>query len=370
MTNYVAVSGTNHAYRVYLRNGAEQELTERLMAFSQGKKLGFLSDQQTHRIHGARIVASLTQRGVAVVEVIVEGGERAKSLSQLESIYSQLLRSGVNRSDRLICFGGGVVGDLGGFIAATFMRGIEYAQVPTTLLAQVDSSIGGKVGINLPLGKNMVGAFCNPAFVWSDHSFLNTLDEPELRNGMGELVKHALIGDRELLTLVETGIGTDGFQLSSMSWEKLVARAIEVKVEFVQRDHLEHGVRRHLNFGHTLAHALETSSQYNRFSHGEAVAIGMRAMCRASVGVDGLREADVERVEHIFDALGFPPLSIEMLSPDVLKYVRNDKKRVGDNYHLILLRDIGQSREVLLSWDGVSELFEDLRTRLSMEAER
>ena len=107
MTNYVAVSGTNHAYRVYLRNGAEQELTERLMAFSQGKKLVFLSDQQTHRIHGARIVASLTQRGVAVVEVIVEGGERAKSLSQLESIYSQLLRSGVNRSDRLICFGGG-----------------------------------------------------------------------------------------------------------------------------------------------------------------------------------------------------------------------------------------------------------------------
>ena len=370
MTNYVAVSGTQHPYRIYLRNGAEQELTERLMAFSQGHKLVFLSDQQTHRIHGARIAASLTQRGVAVEEVIVEGGERAKSLSQLESIYSQMLTSGVNRSDRLVCFGGGVVGDLGGFIAATFMRGIEYAHVPTTLLAQVDSSIGGKVGINLPSGKNLVGAFCNPQFVWSDHSFLKTLDEYELRNGMGELVKHALIGDRELLALVENSLATDDFQLASMSWDKFVARAIEVKVDVVQRDHLEKGLRRHLNFGHTLAHALEASSQYKRFSHGEAVAIGMRAMCRASIGVDGLREVDAERAERIFDALGFPPLSIEMLGPDVLKYIRNDKKRMGDNYHLILLRDIGQSREVLLNWDGVSKLFDDLRTRLRMEAER
>jgi 3-dehydroquinate synthase len=358
--------GTKH-YPIYLRDNDHGELIERVIPLVKNNQVCVLSDERVSRLYAAQFSQQLAAKGIESTLITVDGGERAKSLGTAEAVYQKLVDANADRETLLIAYGGGVIGDLGGFVAATFMRGMPFVQIPTTVLALVDSSIGGKVGINLPQGKNLVGSFYEPEFVWADTQHLETLRPRDVRNGLSEAVKHGLIHSESILQSVSEHrqallSGDPG------AWLSVLPEIMKVKLDLVQRDFRENNVRRHLNFGHTLAHAIESVDEYRRFNHGEAVAIGMRAMLRMSELHQGLDAATVIRVEHLFDALGFPNLSRSMLETKTLSKLRTDKKKSGNLYRLILLSEIGQPCTVECDWNETLRRFGSVLTHPLMEA--
>src|SRR5262249_507723 len=232
-------------------------------------------------IYGKQVRQSLARAGFRVERIRIGDGERFKTLRTAESVYSFLIERGIERGDLIVALGGGVVGDLGGFVAATYLRGISLVQAPTTLLAQIDSAIGGKTGVNHGLGKNLIGAFHQPMLVVADPSVLRTLPAREVRSGLGEAIKYGVIRDLRLFNPIarpaDRLLACDSGELSH-----LIARSCQIKVDVVKLDERESGLRRILNFGHTVGHALEAVTGYRRFRHGEAVAHGMRAAARVA----------------------------------------------------------------------------------------
>lgn len=282
-------------------------------------------------LHGEQFAA-----GIGASLLVIRDGERYKNLDTVAGLYGDLVAAGVDRSSTIIAFGGGVVGDTAGFVSATYMRGLRLVQVPTTLLAMVDSSVGGKVGVDLPEGKNLVGAFKQPDLVLIDPRVLGTLPDVEWRNGMAEILKHGLIADRGLLAS----------SLHTMeNAAKLVARAVQVKVDVVQRDPYEQGERAYLNLGHTFGHAIEQVTQY-AVPHGQAVAVGLRAAAELSYRL-GLCSQDVIReVEQALTAVDLPQrfdaFSLSMQSRDLWAAMKTDKKWQGGRSRFVLLREVGE----------------------------
>ena len=354
------VNGGTNAYQIFLRHNAEPECAERLMGQCHGGKLVVISDERVSRLYANDFVESIVNRGVDAHLLVMPEGEHAKTLDTAKDLYAKLLRLGADRDTVLVGFGGGVVGDVAGFVAATYMRGIPFVQVPTTLLAQVDSSVGGKVGLNLSQGKNLIGAFYEPKLVWIDSAYLSTLSPKEIRNGFAEVIKHSLIGEPDLLTRIENEIEslTAG---DPHAWRKLLPLALQVKIDIVEQDFRENGPRRALNFGHTLAHAIEASGGSVHFNHGEAVSLGIRAMVRLSTRQGILPNATALRIEKILDEIGFPQLKSEMLRDQTLDFIRMDKKKSGENYRLIFLKSLGEIEERNLSWSEIKILFGALR---------
>ncbi|MGB0645827.1 MAG: 3-dehydroquinate synthase [Bradymonadia bacterium] len=366
-TMELRVAGGTKTYPIYLRQNQGAELIERLLPLVKNGQICVLSDERVSRLYADDFVETLTQKGVNASLITVPEGERSKSLSTAEYVYKQLVHAGADRDTLLVAYGGGVIGDLGGFVAATFMRGLSYVQVPTTLLAQVDSSVGGKVGVNLSEGKNLVGAFYEPEFVWADTHFLTTLRERDIRNGMAEAIKHAVLRGESLLKLIED----NELSLSSgcsQTWRAVLPEVITVKLDVVERDFHERAERRHLNFGHSLAHALESSPGYGHLNHGEAVAIGMRAALRMSQLDTDLAVHTVTRLETLFDRLGFPKLSEQMLSAETLQYLRTDKKKSGGVQRLILLEALGRPKVAECDWSEITRKYESILTHPLMEA--
>ena len=365
--NELRVRGGTRSYTVYLRNNGYAELIERVIPLVRNGQVCVLSDERVSRLYASEFSQSLNSKGIHSTLISVPGGERSKSLSTAEFVYQKLLEANADRDTVLIGYGGGVIGDLGGFVASTFMRGMPFVQVPTTLLAQVDSSIGGKVGVNLPQGKNLVGAFYEPEFVWADTNHFETLRPRDIRNGLAEVVKHGLIGGEQLFEKIShhKQMLMDG---DSAQWLELLPEIIEVKLKLVEEDFRENNVRRYLNFGHTLAHALETAEAFRSYSHGEAVAIGMRAMLRMSTLSLGLETEVAARVEGLFDELGFPELTHQMLEPKTLDLLRTDKKKSGDLQRLILLSKLGAPKVVECDWNETLRRFGSLRAHPLMEA--
>ena len=274
--------------------------------------------------------------------LLVGEGEEAKNLQTVERLYRELLALGADRSWFILGIGGGVVTDIAGFVAATFLRGVRFGFLPTTLLGQVDASIGGKNGVNLDAYKNMVGTFVQPEFVLSDPALLQTLPEREFRAGLAEVVKAAIIADSDLFARLEecdlASLRTDADLLSDA-----ISAAVRVKVDVVQRDEREQGERRKLNLGHTLAHALERCT--SQLNHGEAVAVGTALIARVAVRCGTLSEADAERIERLLTRYGCsltPPVALQRL----LEVVDKDKKREGDHLHIVLPAGIGDCRVV------------------------
>lgn len=281
--------------------------------------------------------------GFEPVRVVVPAGETAKSLSTVQLCYGRLAAHRLERRSFVVALGGGVVGDLAGFVAATYLRGVDFVQVPTTLLAQVDSSVGGKVGVNLQAGKNLVGAFYQPRLVLCDPDTLKTLPPREFRAGLAEVIKYGIIYDAQLFARLERDL-SKLLKLDPKTLVEVVARCCQIKADVVGQDETESGLRAILNFGHTIGHALEAISRYGKYLHGEAISIGQVAAAELSAALAALPQVEVERITHLFRRAGLPT-SVELSSRDLRKLfdaMRLDKKVVGGEIKFVLAKRIGQ----------------------------
>ena len=285
-----------------------------------------VTDEHVEQPHAATLGESLAEADIRTDLVVIEPGEASKSVEMASALWEKLLQLGSDRKTLVVAVGGGVVGDLTGFVAATFARGIRFVQAPTTLLAQVDSSVGGKVGINLPRAKNMVGAFLQPIGVLVDTAALETLPEREYLSGLAEVVKYGVILDGELFAELEQNV--EGLvERDHEVLQRVVARSCRLKADIVEQDEREEaGLRAVLNYGHTFAHAFETLTGYGHLLHGEAVAIGMVAASRLAERL-GRVEADLTaRQENLLEALGLPTRVPEISADHVLRTMMHDKK--------------------------------------------
>jgi 3-dehydroquinate synthase len=306
-----------------------------------GRQVLLLSNTTVAPLYAAAIEAALV--GLHWTKHLLPDGERYKTIDSASGIWQALAQLGAQRNATLIALGGGVIGDMGGFAAACWMRGIDFVQIPTTLLAMVDSSVGGKTGVNLAQGKNLVGAFWQPRLVLADIATLRTLPEREFRAGMAEVVKYGALGDAEFLAWLETH--ADALRRRD---EALVAEAVlrscQHKAAIVARDERESGERALLNFGHTYGHALETIGQYQTLLHGEAIAIGMVMAARLSARLGWAEAADAERLRLLLDSLGLPTARPAQASPQrMVELMRLDKKTLSDRLRLILWRGAGRA---------------------------
>jgi 3-dehydroquinate synthase len=283
---------------------------------------------------------SLREAGLSVSHVILPAGEREKSLARAEELYGVLYDRGMRRSDTLLTLGGGVIGDLGGFVAATYQRGCGFVQAPTTLLAQVDASVGGKVAVDFRAGKNYVGTFYQPSLVLADLRVLRTLPARELRCGAAEVAKHGLLAGGVVLQRAQRLARAD-LTAEAVS-QQLVADSIAYKAGVVERDERESGLRAVLNFGHTIAHAVEAATAFRRWSHGEAVALGLHGALRLSVELTGLSAADEQAGHDLLDGLGLPARLTGLRAQDVCELVARDKKAGPEGVGYVLLRRPGE----------------------------
>jgi 3-dehydroquinate synthase len=306
------------------------------------KRAALISNETVFPLYGAGLLEDLARSGVEAVPVIVPDGESYKTWETLDRIFDVLLSHAFDRKSTLIALGGGVIGDLAGFAAATYQRGVPYIQIPTTLLAQVDSSIGGKTAVNHARGKNMIGAFYQPKLVLADTGTLKTLPERELRAGLAEVIKYGLIRDAEFFAWLEAHLDN----LLARDVDALthaIMRSCENKVAVVAADEREQGERALLNFGHTFGHAIETALGYGKWLHGEAVAVGMVMAARLSRERGRCAEADLQRTVAILERAGLPVQAPSIAAEHMLELMQLDKKNESGQIRLILLNRIGEA---------------------------
>ena len=296
-------------------------------------------DENVAPLYLEAVRESLREAGLAVSHVVLPAGEPEKSLARAEELYGVLYDRGLRRSDTLVALGGGVVGDLGGFVAATYQRGVGFVQAPTTLLAQVDASVGGKVAVDFRAGKNYVGTFYQPSLVLADLRTLGTLPARELRCGAAEVAKHGLLAGGEILRRAQRL--ARGSLTADAVTQELVADSIAFKASVVERDERESGLRAVLNFGHTIGHAIEAAAGFRRWSHGEAVALGLHGALRLSAELTGLPEADEQAGHRLLDGLGLPTRLTGARAQDVCELIARDKKAGPEGVGYVLLRRLG-----------------------------
>lgn len=299
-----------------------------------------VTDTHIDALHGERVEAALKKTDLRVDRITVPPGEAAKEMRTVLSVVEKLIALGADRSTALIALGGGVIGDLTGFVASIFMRGIPVIQIPTTLLAQVDSSIGGKTGVDTDAGKNILGTFHQPKGVFIDLTFLQTLPEEQFRSGLAEVIKYGAIEAPELLDAIEAAAAAGGLRESAFL-EKIITSACRIKKGIVELDELDRGLRRILNFGHTVGHAVEAASAYS-LSHGEAVAIGIVAAAILSEQLHYLPADDRRRIVSVIRAIGLPDRIPGKLNLDeIASRIARDKKKKGETVHFVLLKKLG-----------------------------
>jgi 3-dehydroquinate synthase len=300
-----------------------------------------LSNPTVFPLYGDIVLDSLDSAGLKASVVLIPDGEEYKGLLWTYHIYDEMLKQRLDRASAVIALGGGVIGDIAGFAASTYMRGISFIQVPTTLLAQVDSSVGGKTGVNHPLGKNMIGTFYQPKLVWTDVGTLKTLQRREFLSGIAEVIKYGVIWDEGLFSYLETHRQAI-LSLDSETLMFIIKRSCEIKSDIVSRDEREAGLRAVLNYGHTIGHAIETATGYTTYLHGEAVAIGMQLEARLSAALGYLDGGESERIRSIIDSYGLPADLPPDINPEVvLSSMELDKKAVAGSLRFVLPERIG-----------------------------
>ncbi len=299
-----------------------------------------ITDDNVARLHGGNFLALLKNIGLTADLIDFPAGEASKNIGTVLDISDKLLKLGADRATCLIALGGGVVGDMTGFIASVYMRGVTYVQIPTSLVAQVDSAIGGKTAIDLPSGKNLLGTFYQPAEVFADLNFLNTLPAKEFENGLAEIIKYGIIDDEKMFQLLEENMDAVK-QKDPVIMLKIVENCCRIKKAIVEIDEREQGLRRILNYGHTLGHALETVSDY-KLSHGEGVALGMIAAARISAKKNYLDAGQAKRIEELIGLANLPvKIPASLPAEEIIKRLQMDKKKKGDTIHFVLLKKIG-----------------------------
>ena len=333
----------SRSYAIKVGGGLLPRLGAECAQLKLGQRCAVITDANVGRKFATAALKSLSASGFEPVLLTVPAGEKSKSVSTVEKCYDQLAQHRLERKSFIVALGGGVVGDLAGFVAATYLRGIPFVQVPTTLLAQVDSSVGGKTGVNLKSGKNLVGAFYQPRLVLCDLDTLKTLPKREFISGLAEVIKYGIIYDANLFAQLENNLPKI-LRRDSQTLSQIIARCCEIKAEVVGQDETESGLRAILNFGHTLGHAIENSSGYGKFLHGEAISIGQVAAAKLSHKILGLPLHDAERIEKLFIAAGLP-VKIKLAAARRKKLfaaMRLDKKVSGGEVKFVLAEKIGK----------------------------
>ena len=332
----------SRSYDIKIGTGLLARVGRECARLALSRRCVIISDRNVAPRYGQAAQEALTKAGFAAALVTIPAGETAKSLRTLKACYDQLAAQRLERKSFIVALGGGVVGDLAGFVAATYLRGLPFVQVPTTLLAQVDSSVGGKVGLNLKAGKNLVGAFHQPRLVLCDLATLASLPMREYRSGLAEVIKYGIIYDAGLFRRLERDLPRL-LRRDERTLAAVIARCCEIKADVVRQDETESGLRAILNFGHTVGHALEAISHYGKYLHGEAIAIGQVAAAKLSAQVLGLPAEEVERIERIFQRAGLPT-QMKLNAPQrqkILTATSLDKKVSGGEIKFVLARRIG-----------------------------
>lgn len=325
-------------YPVWIGTGLLPQTGELVREAAAGvEKVLLVTNDIVWNLYGCKVKESLESAGLDTHLAVVPDGEGSKSLAWAERLYDAAVIGGLDRSSLVVALGGGVVGDLAGFVAATYMRGIRFVQIPTTLLAQVDSSIGGKVAINHRLGKNLMGAFHQPVAVICDLDALDTLPSRQLLNGMAEVIKHGMIGDEELLERINKA--TDLRDASFL--RECVVRSLRLKGDIVAKDEKEVGLRAVLNFGHTIGHAIEQVAGFGRYTHGEAVAVGMIGALHISTAVGLLPAIERDQLVSLLERYGYPTYAAECSPDKLLVTMRRDKKNREGKIRFVLLQRVG-----------------------------
>jgi 3-dehydroquinate synthase len=327
------------SYDIVVQPGLIQSAGEQVRALSNSKNVALVSDSEVGPIYAKGVESSLQATGFQVIRASVSAGEEYKTIATVASIYDQLLEAGIERSTPVIALGGGVVGDMGGFAAATILRGVPLIQMPTTLLSMVDASVGGKTGVNHLVGKNLIGSFHQPLTVLIDPGTLRTLPNRDLRSGLAECIKHEIIRDADGFASLEKNIRR-AISLDLDYLSELIAHNVAIKARVVEADPFEKGERAHLNFGHTFGHAIETVSKYE-YAHGECVALGMVAASRAAAEMGMLDEGSVERIIRLIAAAGLPIAGMKLPVDEVIAAMSFDKKVKAGRIRFVLPTRIG-----------------------------
>jgi 3-dehydroquinate synthase len=336
----VRVTTPGGDYPIHIENGRLERLSEAIPA--DATAVALVSNPTVLAQYGERVRSALQRSGKLVTEIVLPDGESYKTWESLNKIFDGLLQSGLDRKAVLVAFGGGVVGDMGGFAAACYMRGIRYVQVPTTLLSQVDSSVGGKTAINHPLGKNMIGAFYQPISVQIDPLVLGSLPAREISAGLAEVIKYGLIIDSEFFSWCEANAEA----LRALEPEAIthaIKRSCELKARVVSQDERESGMRAILNLGHTFGHAIEAGLGFGEWLHGEAVGCGMVQAAELSADLLGFPRSDVERVRSLVERIGCPTIAPDLGTDRWIELMGHDKKAEGGTLKFVLMSRIGEA---------------------------
>ena len=333
----LTVNLDENSYPIFIENGIIKRSGEHISQIFSGQKIMVVSDDRVFPLYGQKIIDSL--KNYECFSLVLPHGEPTKSFQSLPKIYTAMLDAKLTRSDLVIALGGGVIGDLAGFAAASYLRGIKLVQIPTSLLAQVDSSVGGKVAVDLPQGKNLVGAFYQPKMVLIDPDVLNTLPEHFIKDGMGEVIKYGCIKDGALFDRL---CAHSSFEDLKPELPEIIARCVDIKRIVVEADQFDTGERMLLNFGHTLAHTIEQYYNYKRESHGEAVGIGMYqiTLMAEEKGLTGSGCAD--QIKKALEIYGLPS-SCGLPVTDLTKAITLDKKNLNGKLNVVLLKELGSS---------------------------
>jgi len=336
----IPVRTPSASYVVEIGAGSSARLDSLLVSIKAPARRFVVSSPPIWRLHGAAFEELTSER-----PILIPDGERHKQVSTVGRIYDALIRAGADRATTIIAVGGGVVGDVAGFAAATFLRGVPVVQVPTTLLAQVDSAIGGKVGVNHALGKNLIGAFHQPLAVAVDPELLSTLPRREFRAGLYEVVKYGVIASRPLFDRLTSSLPSI-FKREPSLLADIIEESCRIKAEVVSADEREAGPRRALNFGHTMGHALEAMTKYKRFRHGEAVAYGMLAASELATARGALSTSDRDALRELITRMGPLPAVADLSATEAIEAAARDKKVVGGRLHFVLPTSIGATTTV------------------------
>ena len=353
-----------NSYNILVGENYSNEFSKYIKEVYIGKKLFVITDSNVHKIYEKMYDTMFS--GFEYTIYVLEAGEKNKHIGIMPAIYSAMVKAGLTRKDVVVAFGGGVVGDIAGFAAASYMRGIAFIQIPTTIVSQVDSSVGGKVGVDLPEGKNLIGAFHQPKLVLIDNYFLNTLTDRYFYDGFAEIVKYGCIYDKvffdKLVEIVENfGISKDSVDYKQklrshlMKYvNELVYRSCEIKKEVVEKDEKEDNLRMILNFGHTIGHAIEQYTNYEIYSHGEAISTGMMNIIKIGEKKGITQKNQLKPVENLLKALNLPT-DIKYPAENIKEIMRRDKKSVADGINFVFLKEIGEVEIVKMTENEVFE---------------
>ncbi len=331
------------SYRIYLGNGILKNTADYISGFARGERVGVITNPKIKNLFGKKIASSLKKAGFKHEFITIPDGEKYKTLAAISRIYDRLVAARFDRADTILALGGGVVGDMAGFAAGTYMRGIDYVQIPTTLLAQVDSSVGGKTGVDHKKGKNLIGAFHQPKAVVCDMAALKSLSDREYRCGLAEVIKYGVIRSASLFRFMEESV-EKVLERKNKTLLRIVKESCRIKARVVEEDEREGGIRAILNYGHTFAHGIETALNYKKIKHGEAVAIGMVMAANLSYSAGFSSAADAGRIENLVKAYGLPTrLPKGLDSKRVIDGMGHDKKVLSGKRRLIVFGKIGRA---------------------------